>query len=297
MTELQNEIEELLGPAVQVNDEVIRACQERNEFGGLSFALFKEAAGTVWVTCNAYYDEGNGPTILRNQAVCLGLLSRISKLMASVLKLSSEVEHGETVQILYRCIPESSIDLQYLLKKDDDTVYEKFVKSGLKAERELYDIIQGNITNRNGQELEIERDMLRSIIRTCEDSGVKIEEINPRAGSWGGSYRDRMKEIGLAEGYPFFQGMSSQAVHGSWSDLVRNYLNKSETGYEPKADHTQTEGKFFGPTALFATNAAKVYIDRFFDPREAEPLVHRLDDLQQRLALVENSRPGREPVS
>ena len=50
MTELQNEIEELLGPSVQVNDEVIRACQERNEFGGLSFALFKEAAGTVWVT-------------------------------------------------------------------------------------------------------------------------------------------------------------------------------------------------------------------------------------------------------
>ena len=294
MTELQNEIEELLGPAVQVNDEVIRACQERNEFGGLSFALFKEAARTVWVTCNAYYDEGNGPTILRNQAVCLGLLSRISKLMASVLKLSSEVEHGETVQILYRCIPESSIDLQYLLKKDDDTVFERFIKVGLKSERELYDIIQENI--RNGQELEIERDMLRSIIRTCENSGVKIEEINPRAGSWGGSYRDRMKEIGLAEGYPFFQGMSSQAVHGSWSDLVRNYLNKSETGYEPKADHTQTEGKFFGPTALFATNAAKVYIDRFFDPREAEPLVQRLDDLQRRMALVENSRPGWEPV-
>ena len=294
MTELQNEIEELLGPAVQVNDEVIRACQERNEFGGLSFALFKEAAGTVWVTCNAYYDEGNGPTILRNQAVCLGLLSRISKLMASVLKLSSEVEHGETVQILYRCIPESSIDLQYLLKKDDDTVFERFIKVGLKSERELYDIIQENI--RNGQELEIERDMLRSIIRTCEDSGVKIEEINPRAGSWGGSYRDRMKEIGLAEGYPFFQGMSSQAVHGSWSDLVRNYLNKSETGYEPKADHTQTEGKFFGPTALFATNAAKVYIDKFFDPREAEPLVQRLDDLQRRMALVEDSRPGWEPV-
>ena len=34
MTELQNEIEELLGPAVQVDDEVIRACQERDEFGG-----------------------------------------------------------------------------------------------------------------------------------------------------------------------------------------------------------------------------------------------------------------------
>ena len=296
MTALKSQIEEWVGPAIQVNDEVIRACQERNEFGGLSFALYREATGLIWVTSNAYYDEGNGPTILRNQAVCLGLLSRISKLMASVLKLSSEVEHGETVQILYRCIPESSIDLQYLLKKDDDTVFERFIKVGLTSERELYDIIQENITNRNGQELEIERDMLQSITRTCEHSGMKIEEIDPRAGSWGGSYRDRMKEIGLAEGYPFFQGMASQAVHGSWSDLVRNYLNKSETGYEPKADHTQTEGKFFGPTALFATNAAKAYIDRFFDPRKAEPLIHRLDDLQQRLTLVEDSRPGWEPV-
>ena len=61
MTELQNEIEELLGPAVQVNDEVIRACQERNEFGGLSFALFKEAAGQVWVTCNAYMMRETDP--------------------------------------------------------------------------------------------------------------------------------------------------------------------------------------------------------------------------------------------
>ena len=296
MTELQNEIEELLGPAVQVNDEVIRACQERDEFGGLSFALFKEAAGIVWVTCNAYYETGDGPTMNLNQAVCAGFLSRISKIMVSVAKLSSGEEHGEVVQILNRCILESSVDLQYLLLKDDDAMYERFVKFGLKGERELYDIIQKNITNRNGQELEIERDMLLSIARTCEDSGVKIEEINSRAGSWGGSYRDRMTEIGLEEGYPIFQGMTSQAVHGSWSDLIRNYLNKSDTGYEPKPDHTQTEGKLFGPTALFATNAAKVYIDRFFDPREAEPLVYRLDDLQQRLALVENSRPGWEPV-
>ena len=220
MTELQNKIEELLGPAVQVNDEVIRACQERNEFGELSFALFKEAAGIVWVTCSPYYETGDGPTMNRNQAVCAGFLSRISKIMVSVAKLSSGEEHGEVVPILNRCILESSVDLQYLLKKNDDAVFERFVKVGLKSERELYDIIQKNITNRNGQELEIERDMLLSIARTCEDSGVKIEELNSRPGSWGGSYKHRMKEIGLEEGYPILQGMTSQAVHGSWSDLI-----------------------------------------------------------------------------
>ena len=93
-----------------------------------------------------------------DQAVCAGFLSRISKIMVSVAKLSSGEEHGEVVPILNRCILESSVDLQYLLKKNDDAVFERFVKVGLKSERELYDIIQKNITNRNGQELEIERD-------------------------------------------------------------------------------------------------------------------------------------------
>ena len=60
MTELKSQIEELLGPAIQVNDEVIRACQERNEFGGLSFALYREATGLVWVTSNAFYEATGG---------------------------------------------------------------------------------------------------------------------------------------------------------------------------------------------------------------------------------------------
>ena len=120
MTALKSQIEELVGPAIQVNDEVIRACQEKNEFGGLSFALYREATGLIWVTSNAFYQTIAGSTMTRSQAVCMGLLSRTSKLMASVLKLSSEVEHGETAQILDRCILESSIDLQYLLKKNDD---------------------------------------------------------------------------------------------------------------------------------------------------------------------------------
>ena len=297
MTELQNQIEELLGPAVQVNEEVIRACQERDEFGGLSFALFKEATGLAWITCNAFYEAADGFAMTRNQAACAGLLSRIAKIMVSVVKLSSGEEHGEVVQILNRCVIESSVDLQCLLIKNDATVYERFVKFGLKGERELYDIIQENIRNRNGQELDIERGMLLSIARTCENSGVKIEEIDPKAGSWGGSYRDRLVATGLGDGYPILQGITSQAVHGSWSDLIRNYLSKNDTGYEPKSDHTQTDGELFGPMAFFATNAAKAYIEGFFDPKDAEPLVLRLDDLQQRLALVEASRPGWEPVS
>ena len=297
MTQLQGELDEFLESPVPVDDAVIQACLERNKFGGLSFALCREAAATVWVTCNAYYEEGRGPAISRNQAICIGLLSRISKLMVSVLKLSSGQEHGETVEILNRCILESSVDLQYLLMKDDEAIFQRFVKSGLKSERDLYDIIQENIRNRNGQELGIERDMLLSIARTCENSGVKIEEIDSNAGSWGGSYRDRLNALGLGEGYQILQGTSSQSVHGSWSDLIRNYLDKTDSGYLPKADHKYTDGELFAPMSIFAANAAKAYLDRFFDAMNAQPLVTRLDDLQRRISIVEASRPGWEPTT
>ena len=297
MTELYDEINELIGPPVSVDSELLTACLERNEFGGLSFDLYREATKLVWVTCNTYYpDAGEEICLTRNQAICAGLLSRISKIMLSVVKLSSDLEHGETVQILDRCVLESSIDLQYLLAKNEDSVYERFVRTGLRSERNLYDIIQANIQDRDGQELEIEQSMLLSIRKTCADSGVKIEEIEPNAGSWGGSYRDRLEAIGLGDAYPIFQGMTSQAVHGSWSDLIRNYLQKNENGYQPNSEHTQTDGKLLGPMALFATNAAKAYTEKFFDPRDAEPIVRRLEDFQQRLSIVETSRPGWELV-
>ena len=35
MAKLRNEIDEMLGPPVQVDDDLIRSCQERNEFGEL----------------------------------------------------------------------------------------------------------------------------------------------------------------------------------------------------------------------------------------------------------------------
>ena len=50
--------------------------------------------------------------------------------------------------------------------------------------------------------MEIEHGMLQSITRTCENSDVKIEDIDTKAGSWGGSYRDRLEAIGLGMAIP-----------------------------------------------------------------------------------------------
>ena len=89
------------------------------------------------------------------------------------------------------------VNVRYLLLKDSEAVYDKFVKNSLRPERELYGIIHGNIRSRDGEQLAIESGMLKSILEKCEWSGVTIDEINPKAGSWGGQLRKQSEGLGV----------------------------------------------------------------------------------------------------
>ena len=223
---------------------------------------------------------------------------RISKLMFSVVKLTADIEHGETVEILNRCIIESVINLRYLLLKDDDNVYDRFVKNSLVAERELRDMIQGNVKARGGETLAIEASMLRSIEDACQQSGVMLADINQKAGSWGGSFRDRLTALGYDWGaYTTLERIPSHAIHGDWVDLVKNHLLPKDEGFEPNSDRLTTDGKLLSPIGMFAIEAAREYLDKYFDGPSAEPLRQRLNSLQKRLFQVEYSRKDWEVES
>ena len=281
-----------------MTEEVIEACRTNEQFGALVYELYKEACVLVCVTSAAHPgDKGDAIKFDRNQAICAGLLVRISKLMASVVKLSADIEHGETVVALNRCIIESTVNLRYLLLKDDDRVYDRFVTSSLVAERELYDIIQGNIQARDGEKLTIEQNMLGSIEETCQQSGVLIEEVNPRAGHWGGSFREKLSALGEDSlAYTVLQRIPSHAIHGDWVDLVKNHLVPKDSGFEPNYDHRRTDGELLGPTGIFAVEAAKEYLGKYFDRRDAEPLLQRLESVQEKLMKVEASRQDWQTV-
>ena len=286
--EFHADIEHHIGPLIEVTDETIRTCQENGQFGSLLFDLYKEAGRLLTVTSTAYVGYPEDTLKLpRNQAICAGLLVRISKLMTSVVKLSSGIEHGETVQALNRCIIDSMISVRYLMLKDSDALYDKFVKNGLRPERELYDLIHENITNRGGERLVIEESMLQSILDKCESSGLTIDEINVKAGSWGGSLQDRVNALGFDEkAYAILQGIPSHAIHGTWMDLLNNHLLRVEGGFEPNLDHTQTDGELLMPVAFLVAEAAREYLDKYFGRQIAESLYERLDSVQTRLMKV-----------
>ncbi len=286
--EFHSDIEDHVGLPVEVTDEIIQVCREKGVFGPLLFDLYKETGRLLTVTsaaCIGY--PGDAIRLPRNQAICAGLLVRVSKLMTSVVKLSSAIEHGETVQALNRCIIESIVNVRYLLLKDSEEIYDRFVKNGLRPERELYDIIHENMQLRGGKQLAIEASMLKSILSKCELSGIHIDEINPKAGSWGGSFESRVRALGFDESaYTIMQGIPSHAIHGTWMDLLNNHLLKNEEGFEPNLDHTKTDGELLMPVAFLSVEAAKEYVDRYLGRQLAGTLYERLESVQARLAMV-----------
>ena len=296
--ELYDEVGTLVGPPVEITEEMLEACQENDQFGALVYELYKEAGSLVCVSSAVYFgDTPDAIKLNRNQAICAGLLVRIAKYMVSAVKLSADIEHGETVQALNRCIIESAVNLRYLLLKDDDEVYDRFVKNGLVAERELYDMIQGNIGARGGEQLAIEQGMLNSIKDKCEQSELTVEEINPKAGSWGGSFRDKLTALGYDwPAYTVLERITSHAIHGDWVDLVNNHLLPKDDGFEPNYDRLRTDGELLSPIGIFVVDAAQAYLEKYFDLPDAEPLHQRLDSVQQKLRKVEAARQDWQTV-
>ena len=289
--EFTDDIEWLIGPPVEVTEEVLEACKANEQFGALVYELYKETAGLVSASSGTYLGiDGVEIKLDRNQAICAGLLVRISKYMSSVVKLSANMEHGEAVQALNRCIIESAVNLRFLLFVDDDAVYDRFVRTSLCAERRLYDTIVSNIENRGGERFVIEDIMLQSIAEVCKQSGIGIEEVDPQNRSWGSNFYEKLKDLGIEDGYVGMYMIPSHAVHGTWVDLILNHLNSKEEGFEPNWGHLQTDGELLGPLAIFVIEAVRQYLRTFFDLSEANPLHERLDSVEERLKMVESSR-------
>ena len=177
----------------------------------------------------------------------------------------------------------------YLLHKDDENVYDRFVKGSLLAERELSDMIHGSIEARGGEILGIEQNMLRSINDTFELSGVTAEEVDPRAGNWGGSFRDKLTALGFDwRAYTILERMPSHYIHGDWVDLVKNHLLPKDDGFLNSIWITLVlMASFFGPVAVIVTTATREYLNKYFEQPDVDPLHQRLHSVQERLLLVD----------
>lgn len=256
----------------------------------LAFELYKEAVSVVNLAAHILDDDsatnGGWP---RNQAICTGLLVRISKFMRVVAQLSAGVDRAEVVAALNRSILETAINLEFLAASSDDTYFDKFITIGLGPERELYDTIQANVAARGGEVLPIERRMLRSIDDVCRNSGVKIEDIERKHKEWAGNVRARLQAIRKGEHYAAMIRIPSHAVHGNWVDLYTNHLEIDEKSglFSPKSSFSYVDERYLGPIAIVVLDAVAPYLLRYFSSvPEIGLLLDRMTDLSDRLTRV-----------
>lgn len=195
------------------------------------------------------------------QAIELGLLLRSRRLMGSVLSLIENDEHAETVFALTRMILESATNLVFLLRQDNDELYQDFVHSGLKADVELFDAIVSNIKSRNdGTEWEIERGMKKSVLRYVRDSRTTLEAVRASKRQWGGTFYDRVRDVWDEDAYLYLQRSPSSAVHGDWSNMLRFHISNSGSGYSPEPEYIVPADSLLNPTAVYVSMALLEYL-------------------------------------
>jgi hypothetical protein len=286
MHEVDQEIfDEWIGSGVDVKP--IYDCKTLHESGGIAFELYKEAARVVAFAAHLLDDEAaaNGG-FARNQAICAGLMVKISKFMLGVIQLSTGDDRGEIVLALNRIILESAINLEFLVRSKDDKYFDQFVELSLGPEREIYDQIQANIAARNGDVLPIEKRLLDSINYTCAASGVKIDEVQRKHKDWGENLRQRLKALGKESFYATVYRMPSHAVHGTWPDLFNGHLTYNEKTklFEPDTKWTRVGSRLLAPIAVLVLEAIDPYLERFFPPSpQRDVLRERIADLHDRL--------------
>ena len=291
--EQNSPIHKHVGDPTEVTDDVLHQCTEAGHFEALAFELFKEAGCVVAVGASLHSSIGEAPSELifsRNQAICVGLLTRITKFMIAVVQLCASAHRGEVVMALMRSIFESVINLRFLLLKNEERFYDQFVQFSLAPERELYDVISRKIRERDGQALPMETRMLDSIRRTCELSGITIEDVNAKVPDWGGGLRNRLQALGLEDAYASLQRIPSHAVHGTWVDLVLHHLESRSQGFAPDFKWTRTDARILGSSPFAVLKALREYLVFFMGHLpELNPLYARIDDLEARLLKLNDA--------
>lgn len=223
-------------PPTFTDDQFAKAKSEKY-FYPIVFELYKHVA-IMGITCAQI--KGDSPDLrqlpARHYAILIGLLNRICRLMLSCVALTHEGRYGETMRLLNRCIVESAINILWLCEQNDPSLFQRYLADGTKCEVELLDIIRNNISQRDGQTLAIEERMLRSVHHFIESTGLSPEEI--RDMSKLPDFKSKLNSLDFnSEAYLALQKMGSHAIHGTWPDLLRFYLDWERGDSFSPADH------------------------------------------------------------
>lgn len=287
---MDNDAENFLPDPPVFADELVEQCRRDRDFRPMLFEWYKH----IGVLCNrAACLAPDSPAFREipavHYAVLIGLLNRCSRLMLANIRLSCTGRYGETTRLLDRSIAETAIKVQWLCHKGNPDSFLRYLADGLKKDLKLRRHIEENVRERGGDTLVIETRMLRSINECISLSGLSEQEVNDakKLPDFAAMFRDLDFEDLF---YTAIQRMGSHAVHGTWSDLVFNYLRHEDgQDFYPRDHEIDTQDVQFIVVAWLVLAAISSFLDYVAaDPSEVKDFISVLEDIKEKLIEIQD---------
>lgn len=272
---------------VIIDPEIIKRFKVEDDFTKLSLDIMIEVGSYICVAANIFPVKTKAWDL--NWAIIGGHLVRLYKLISAMLDQTCQRKR-ETSFIFSRLAFECIINLRYLIKHESDEIFKSYRKYSLQHEYKLYKKISENIKKRNGKELDIERRILDSIIKSFQVSGISIDEIKfSKLRNWGGkNIFEKASDLELEDAYLAAFGGGSHNIHGNWQDLLEYHLEENKNGYfKPVFDWHQPKPEILNVIALYSTETVIECLN-WINEESIKNMEDELIDLKKRILLLDN---------
>lgn len=271
------------------SDELVQQCKQSRDFRPILFEWYKYV-GILCSTISCISPDSPSfqkiPPI--HNGVLVGLLNRCSRLMLANIRLSSTRKYGETTSLLDRSISETAIKVQWLCHKNNAESFVRYLADGLKKDLILKGQIERNIENRNGSILVIEQRMLDSIQKCLDLSGLSEQDVNDAKKL--PDFASMCNDLGYDDAlYTAIQRMGSHAVHGSWSELVFNYLKEENQRFYPRDHEIDTQDVQYISISHLVLGALEAFLKHTIsDVPERREIINTLHEVDEKITEIQH---------
>jgi Family of unknown function (DUF5677) len=244
------------------SDEEILALARQNQAQSIFFDWLKFAAGRAVIFAFMIETQASVRSVPHIQyAVTTGLLNRIGRLGRSVVQVAHDEENdiGEVAMIMQRCIFESCTTLTWLCMDHSADRFVQFLASSWQEDMKFKKHIEAQISSNNGEALPVETRLLqtisnREVATGLSEATLKAIKSKPNLRDMLSAIHDKVY-INSSQNFKdreYFtsQTMGSHAVHGSWANLLANFLEEAgEFKFAPRATAIETDLSQFADIA------------------------------------------------
>jgi Family of unknown function (DUF5677) len=235
--------------------------------------------------CVAANTIGDEPAWNRDRAVVGGNVVRLYKIVSAMLDQTVQ-RRRETSFVFARLGFETVVSIRYLIKHFSPDLINSYVKNSFKHEVRLRKKIEGNIANRGGDVMPIEKRIMNSIDRAFAIAGLESVDLNSfRERDWGGkNLREKTVDLGLEDAYLAAFGGPSSSIHGDWSDIYSHNLETEGDGkFQPNLNWGHPRPQLLSVMSQLSITAVDDFFG-FIAGEEIQKLAReRLTDLFKRV--------------